>query len=109
MPFEITTTNEEKQTVNVNAVTTQGRPAVIDGALEFEKISGDGTVEYDFNVAPLAPKFVSGDALADTVWKVSGDKIVGEGRELIEDTVTHHVTSATAASFGFSAGAIEPK
>lgn len=108
MPLEISSTNEEKTTVTASPQTSAGRPATIDGAIVVTVLSGDGTVEQD-PATPLAFKAVSGDAAADTVYDVAGDADLGGGVVTIHDTVTLHVTSAVAANFGLTAGAVEPK
>jgi len=107
--LNIACTNEQKHGVIVAPQTIGGRPAAIDGALTVTVVSGDGTVEQDPGT-PLEFKAVSGDSVeTDTVYDVAGDADLGAGVVTIHDTVTLHVTSASAVSFGLSAGLIEQK
>jgi hypothetical protein len=89
-------------------MTASGRPAAIEGALSITVISGDGTFLQD-PAEPLVFRVVSGDAVADTVYDVAGDADLGAGVVTIHDTVTLTVTSAQAASFGFTQGPVELK
>ena len=108
MALNVACTNDEKATVTASPKSAGGRPANVDGALRITVQSGDGTFEQDA-AAPLVFKAVSGDAPGDTVYLVEADADLGEGIQLIQDLVTLTVTSATAASFGLTAGAVEPK
>jgi hypothetical protein len=108
MALAVTCTNEEKIKVTAAPVTAEGNPAQIDGALTIEVQSGDGTFTQD-PAEPLAFFAVSGTALGDTVYKVSGDADLGSGVVTIEDLVTLTVMGAQAKSFGLTAGAPEAK
>lgn len=106
--LNIASTNEEKVTVIATPLTGQGRPAQVDGPLRVTVQSGSGTVEQD-PAKPLEFKAVSGDAPGETVYLVEADADLGAGVTLISDTVVYAVAGAQAASFGLSAGAVEPK
>ena len=108
MPLNIASSNEEQIPITATPVTASGRPAQVDGPLRVSVVSGSGTVLQDA-ATPLSFKSVSADAPGETVLLVEADADLGEGVTLIQDTVVHTVTSATAASFGLSAGAAEPK
>lgn len=108
MPETGTCTTEQKLPVSVAPETASGHPATIDGALTVTVRSGSGTVEQD-PASPLTFKAVSGDIAEDTVYDIKADADLGEGVQEITDTFTLTVTSATAANFGFTVGAAEPK
>lgn len=105
--LELKLTNEEKILVTVNPVTSTGRPAAIDGAIEATIQSGEGTVE----IQPDGRSFylVSGDDPGDTAVLVSADSDLGSGVETVSDVVLLHVEGAKAANLGLSAGAPQPK
>jgi hypothetical protein len=109
MPLTIACSNEEQIPVTASPVTSSGRPARVDGALRITVQSGDGTFLQDA-ASPLSFKAVSGDNPGDTIYLVEADADLGAGSEvLIQDLVSLTVTSASATSFGLSAGAAEPK
>ena len=108
MALNVACTNDEKVTVIASPKSTGGRPANVDGPLRITVQSGDGTFEQDA-ATPLVFKAVSGDAPGDTVYLVEADADLGEGFVFIQDIVTLTVTSATAVSFGLTAGPVEPK
>ncbi len=108
MPATAACSNEEKIPVTAAPVTASGAPAQIDGALTVTVQSGDGTVEQDA-ATPLSFNAVSGAGPGDTVYLVEADADLGAGVVTLQDTFTLAVTSATAASFGLSAGAAIPK
>lgn len=108
MPLAIACSNEEQVTVIATPVTSQGRPAQVQGALRVRVQSGTGTILQD-EARPLEFKAVSGDEPGDTVYVVEADADLGEGETLISDTVTLTVSGANAAAFGLSAGVVEPK
>jgi hypothetical protein len=112
--FPVTCDNASKITVNF------APDGAIDGPLEFEVISGDGSFEYDPAVQ-LSCKAVSGTAVFDsttsdtvgiTVIRVTADVQKGAERQTITEDVVLTVSAVpipNATSFGMSAGAIEPK
>ena len=108
MALAIACTNEEQVPVTASPVTSSGQPAQIDGALRVTVQSGDGTAVQD-PATPLVFTARSGDTPGDTVYLVEADADLGAGTTLISDVVTLTVTSATAASFGLTQGAAEPK
>lgn len=108
MPLGIACNNEQKVKVTANPVTSAGNPAQLDGGIQAEVLSGDGSVQP----VPGEPNSffaVSGSGVGQTVYRVFGDADLGSGTVLIEDTVTLDVSGAQAASFGLVAGAPEPK
>mgnify|MGYP001600512360 CR=1 FL=1 len=106
--FDVACNNEQQIPVNSSPSTDTGRPAQVDGALIISVQSGDGTFSQD-PATPLVFKAVSGPSAGQTVYLVEADADLGAGVRRISDTVTLTVTSAEAASFGFSAGVPEPK
>lgn len=115
--FDVACTNEEKIAVTVTPLTPGGQPAQIDGPLVITVQSGDGGFEQD-SAFPLVFKAVSGTAVADPLVPGSGETLyLVEGdanrdpnvKRMISDVVRLTVSSADAGSFGFSAGAAEPK
>ena len=82
----ISSTTVEKVQVDWNILP---KGAKIDGPLEIEVVSGSGTFEPVDPNFPLRTVFVSEDVEGQTSFKVSGDKIIGEGRELISEDVTY--------------------
>lgn len=108
MPLQISCTNEEKIRVTAAPVTKHGNPAQLDGALRVSVVSGDGSFTQD-DADPLAFFAVSGSNPGDTTFLVEGDADLGEGQQLIQDTVTLSVVGANAAAFGLVASPAEPK
>jgi hypothetical protein len=112
--FPVSCDNASKITINLSP------DGAIDGALELEVVSGDGTVEYD-PTKQLTFKVVSGTAVFDsttsdtvgiTVIRVTGDVKKGPDRETITEDVVLTVTAVPvpdATTFGMRAGAVEPK
>ena len=106
--FPTACNNEQKVKINANPQTLSGKPANLDGGLQIEKISGDGT----FATIPGEPNSVyviSGDAVGKSVYRIFADVDLGAGQTLLEDTVELEVSGAQAASFGLTAGSPEPK
>jgi len=106
--MSIACSNEEQVPILAAPVSASGRPAAVDGALTVTVQSGDGTVLQD-PATPLAFTARSGDGPGETIYLVTADADLGAGVTTISDLVTLTVTSATAASFGLSQGAVEPK
>jgi len=100
--------NEQKVKVTANPTTTAGNPATLDGGLQAEVVSGDGSVEL-IPAEPNSVYVVSGAGVGQTVVRVFADADLGAGVVLIEDSVTLDVSGAQAANFGLVAGAPEPK
>jgi hypothetical protein len=100
--LNLTCTNEQKVKVTANPQTEGGRPAPIDGQLNVEVVSGEGTFEA---IDGEANSFyaVSGDGVGVTEYRVFADADLGEGVVTIEDLVTLTVGGAQARSFGLSA------
>jgi hypothetical protein len=99
-------TNEEKILVTVQPTTAAGNPAAIDGAVGFSITSGTCTIEP---VDALSAYVVSGPGPGDSAVLVQADADLGAGVVPIMDTLTVHVTSASAASLGLAVGAPELK
>jgi hypothetical protein len=112
--FPVTCDNASKITVNF------APDGVIDGPIEFEVLSGDGSFEYD-PATQLTCKAVSGTAVFDattsdtvgiTVIRVTADVQKGPGRETITDDIVLTVSAVpvpNATTLGMSSGVIEPK
>jgi hypothetical protein len=82
-----------------------------DGPIESVTVtvqSGDGTVLQD-PATPLVVRFVSGEIAGQTVYLVEGDARVGEGENMIPETVELTVAAAEARSLGLSQTALEDK
>jgi hypothetical protein len=109
MPLAITCDNASQVLVTSNPVDAAMNPEPLDGAIRVTVTSGDGTFTI---VNPLSFQAVSGTALADTVYSVSGDGDLGPGISSITDTVTLTVTAKPvpqATSLGLVGGAVTPK
>jgi hypothetical protein len=85
-----------------------GNPAQLDGPVQAEVVSGDGTVET-IPTEPNSFYVVSGPGVGKTTYRVFADADLGTGVVLLEDTIELEVSGAQAASFGLTAGAPEPK
>jgi hypothetical protein len=107
MALELTITNEQKILVTSTPVTATGRPAVMDGALSAEIVSGEAT--WVQGPTPNSIYLVSADNPGDTSFVVSADADLGEGVQLIQDTVLLKVAGALAANLGLVAGVAEAK
>lgn len=109
MPLAITCDNASQVLVTANPVDDAHNPEPLDGALKVSVTSGDGTFTV---VNQLSFQAVSGTALADTVYSVTGDGDLGPGVSSITDTVTLTVTAKPvpqATSLGLVGGAVTPK
>lgn len=107
MPIEVNLTNEEQIRVTANPTTAGGRPASLDGAVRASVISGEGTVLPGSNDREVV--LASGDNPGDVTFLIEADADLGEGVQLIQDTVTLHVAGAMAQNLGLVVGAPEPK
>lgn len=108
MPLSVACDTDQKVKVTATPVSSSGRPAQLHGPLRITVQSGNGTFTQD----PATPNefyVVSPDEPGATEYLVQGDADLGEGETLIQDTVSADFTSATATSFGLSAGPAEPK
>ena len=75
--------------------------AKLDGPLTIEVTSGNGTFEAVDPNFPLRTVFVSEDGVEGTTsYKVSGDKIIGAGVELVSEDVTYVYGSPLATGLG---------
>jgi len=106
--MEITITNEQKIKVTATPVTSTGKAAELDGALRVSVVSGDSTFAQD-DTDPKSVSLVSSDTPGDTTFLIEGDADLGEGVELVQDTVTLHVQGARAANLGLAVGTAEAK
>lgn len=107
MPLDLSITTEEKINVKIAPVTSQGKPATLDGAPTWEVVSGNGTVEAAAD--GLSAFIVSGDSPDSIVVRVSADADLGAGVTTIEDIITTTVTNAQAAALGITNDAAIPK
>ena len=101
MPLELTLTNEEKIKVTASPVTTTGKPAAVDGVVDFTVSVGDCSIE---RIDALSVFIVSGGP-GDSTVVVSADADLGSGVQTISDALTIHVTGALAAALGLMADA----
>src|SRR5262249_8094582 len=102
MPGEATISTEQKVLVTVQPMTAAGNPAPVDGAAAFSVTSGTCTIQ---NVDALSAYVVSGSAPGDSQVSMSVDADLGAGVVPVTDTLTVHVTSATAESLTVTVGA----
>lgn len=107
MPLNLAITNEEKILVTLAPTTAAGNPATLDGEPTWTVTEGDATL--DVQSGGLSAYLISGEPGASVI-TVTGDADLDEGevREL-SDVIALNVVAAEAASFGFTAGAAEPK
>ena len=103
MPLEVSCTNEEKVHIGVHPGTSHGKPVAIDGAINVEVQSGEGTLVMDDN--GLGFFAISADNPGDTVYLISADADIGEGVENISDVAILKVAGAKAANLGLTADA----
>jgi hypothetical protein len=83
----ISSTNLEKVQVDWSVLPAGAK---LDGPLVVEVVSGLGTFEPVSPDLPLRTVFVSEDGVeGTTVYRVSGDKIVGDGVEFVSEDVTY--------------------
>jgi hypothetical protein len=100
---EITITNEQKQPFSVLPVTESGKEAtLLDGAIRLSVISGEGA--FVVGGDGLSGELISSDTPGDTTYLLEADADIGEGVELIQETITMHVSGAQAKSFGLMFG-----
>lgn len=99
--MEINSNNRQKVIVDIKPKYNDGGDAKLDGAPRVTVISG----ESSFKVADdgSSVEFISADNAGDTTYLLEGDADLGEGVELIQDTIVYHVDHAKAASFGLVA------
>jgi hypothetical protein len=108
MPLNTACSSDEKVPITAEPKSSSRRPALIDGPLRLEVLSGDGTFTQDPG-EPLRFYVVSGDLPGETQYLVEADADLGEGMVLIQDVVILNVTSATAENLGFVSGPPELK
>lgn len=106
MAEPIAMTNEEKRLIVVQPTTAAGNPAPVDGAATFSVTSGMCTITQ---VDALSAYVVSGAEPGDSTVTMSVDADLGAGIVPVMDTMTVHVTSASAASLEVIVGAPELK
>lgn len=106
--LELTITNEQQIVVKINPVTDAKKPAKLDGAPVWNRISGPAAVNPSAD--GLSATLVSDDNdLTDTVIQVNADADLGSGVETISDQITLHVTHANATNLGLVAGSAAVK
>lgn len=99
-------TNEQKVLVTVTPKTAGGRPASLDGPVQFTVREGNCTIEA---VDDRSCKIVSSDEPGLSVIDVTADADLGEGVVEIADEITVSVAGAQASDLGLSIGTPEPK
>ena len=116
--MELSCTSEEQVRVHLRPVSSKGTPVGLDGLPTIEVLSGSGTAEVtttarDGSTLPAdTPDVIvrSGSAIGeDCVFKLSGDADPTSGVKLIDEVITLHVGPPSAAGFGLTADAPEPK
>lgn len=111
--IEIKSTTEEKVHVHLAPKTAAGKPAKIDGKIEYEVTEGDATVdEGDGSNATIDnanPYFVSGDTAVESKIVATADVDLGEGFEPMVQEFSYVASLPKAASFGVTVDAPEPK
>lgn len=106
MADAISMTNEEKRLVTVQPKTSAGNDAPVDGAATFSVTAGTCTITQ---VDALSAYVVSGVDPGDATVTMSVDADLGAGIVPVVDTMTVHVTSASAASLDVLVGEPELK
>jgi hypothetical protein len=109
MPLAITCDTASQVLVTANPVDDAKNPEPLDGNLTVSVTSGDGTFTL---VNQLSFQAVSGTALGDTVYSVTGDGDLGPDVTSVTDTVTLTVVEKPvpqATSLGLVGGAVTPK
>jgi hypothetical protein len=104
---EATITNEQKIAFALNPITESGNVAPLDGPPRLSVVSGDGA----FNLAEdgLSGELISTDTPSDTTYLLEADADLGEGTELIQETILIHTAGAKAKNFGFAFSTPVPK
>jgi hypothetical protein len=106
MPSTLTMSDEQKCLVTVQPLTAAGNPAPVDGEAAFTVTAGTCTIApHDATSAYV----VSGSEPGDSTVSVHVDADLGSGVVPVVDTITVHVTSATAESLTITLGAPELK
>lgn len=105
--IEITLTNEQKVKVSLKPVTQSGKPATVDGAPQWEVVSGDSTVVPASD--GLSADLLSSDTPGDTQFLIKADADLGSGVQEVSEIVTLHVQGANAANLGVVVGTPELK
>lgn len=104
---EATITNEQKIMFSLNPVTDAGHPASFDGSPRLSIVSGNGT--FSLAEGGFSGELVSTETPGDTTYLLEADADLGDGVELIQETILIHTAGAKAKSFGFSFGTPQPK
>ena len=104
--LDIKLTNEQKIVVTATPVTATGKPAPLDGQVEFQVSAGDCTIN---RLDDLSVEIVSGDLPGDSVVTVMADADLGAGVETVADSINVRVEGAKATSLGLTVGTPTPK
>lgn len=105
--IEIAINNEQKIKVALSPTTPGGKPAILDGKPEWQIVNGTGTMQVADD--GLSAYLISSDIPGDTVYSVSADADLGDGIQLIADSIVLKVAGARAASLGLTVGTAESK
>jgi len=105
--IEKTITNEEKVKATLAPITGTEKPAKLDGKPVWEIVSGFSKLEVAED--GMSAYLISSDDPGDTVYMVTADADLGEGREEVSDTIKLTVEGARAKNLGLVAGTPEPK
>lgn len=103
----VTLTTEQKVGFAFTPTTPQGNPAVLDGPIAAEVLSGDVSVEM--NADGVSGFIISGTTVGVAQIRFFGDADLSVGIRTIEELADISVTNAEAGSLGLSFSTPEPK
>lgn len=111
--MDFNSTTEQKVPVIINPETGSGKPSTVEGTT-VAVTSGsatfvDATDDEKAATPGLLGFVVSEDVAGTTDYLVTGDAQIGEGEQLITDTIHYVYTSPNAAKLGLQPGVAVPK
>lgn len=98
---------EQKVSFTFAPKTPQGNPAVLDGPIAAEVLSGDVSVEM--NADGLSGFIIAGTTVGVAQVRFFGDADLSVGIRTIEELADVQITNSEAASLGLSFGTPEPR
>lgn len=103
----ISFSTEEKVPFTFAPTSPSGNPAILDGPITAEVVSGDVTVEVGSD--GLSGFIIAGSTVGDAQVIFSGDADLSVGIRTIQETVDVTITNAEAATLGLTLGLAQPK
>lgn len=113
--IEVKSTTEEKVHMHLAPQTSAGKPATIDGKINYEVTEGDATVVEEGTakdgsaIDNANPMFVSGDTAVESKIVATADADLGEGVETIVQEFSYVASLPKAKSFNVIQDAPEAK